>query len=178
MVPMSFLVGYIPTKKFKKDVRDYCQSQYETMLAKNTEQYNNGKKLTQQKKQPLPKSTLIGSLIREKRVHKPNIKKKDYYKEDVITFDDNNNSGSSSSSSSGDEDSIDDEKDKTLNIYGTRQKERADIVASFRVYKMRGNNRVDVNTEKTENIVSIRNDKPNDTIAKLGIGKISNLKHL
>lgn len=171
MVPMSYLVGYVPTKKFKKDVRDYCQAQYEMMVSND----NNAKKINKQRPQSklhLPTSVALGCLKRVKKMEKTKSKKKDYYKEDVITF------YNSSDDDDDDESDDDNERIKTLNSCDLKQKEQADIIASFRVYKMRGTNRVDVNTNKVEKPVKIQNDRPQNDMMKLGIGKLSNLVHL
>lgn len=44
MVPLSYVAGHVPSKKFKKDVRDFCLEQYKTMVLENNNKTNRKKK--------------------------------------------------------------------------------------------------------------------------------------
>lgn len=182
MVPMSYLVGHIPNKKFKKDVKDYCKSQYEMMKVI----ISSPPPSQQQSKIYLSPLVNIGTLKNIRRVEKcKKNSKKDYYREEVIEFD-------SSSSSSDDDDDEDDDKMKNKELREAEKKrEAAEFIASLRVYKMRGNTRVDVLTninedmkydEKRKKTVNGGGGGDNksikDNFAELGIGKISHTVNL
>ncbi len=187
MVPVGYLVGYVPTKKFKKDVRSYCQTQYNLMISQNNgvesnrNEKNTKKYLNQQQlhtKSYLPSSSLaMGHLTRVKKSVKTK-KNTDYYTESIITFSDSDGSDES------DEDNCNNDRKKMNELNNVKKKmDEAKLVESFRVYKMRGNARIDVMPGSTQQPdKQCNNNNKNrvviNDVSKLGIGTASRSIHL